>query len=371
MSTRNHELVRWTCHAGDIPFTIEAPAPWAAEQQRYLTHYLPGHDGGAVTRGWTLAVHTDGDQAIMAIQSAESLRVPYVPGVELLQVDDHAGGRYLTPITDGLEDQPGAFAVHVQGRAIDLHLRRGAPRGHSYPLRLIREVMLRSYENAEGLVLHAAGIDIGGRGIVIIGPRSAGKTTTLAALLRSRGSAMLSNDRLIVDRSGMLIAVPLPVPVAYGTVSAFPELQGALAGSSRTSRCLDELPRHFGATSKAELSAREFATSLGSTLTGGARLHAVIVPRFSSTDDPAGIRRLEPDELCVHLVTACFTPHDEFWINPWLLPRTKSDRDLSRYAHDRIAGLAGSLAGYELHYGIRTPITELSATLAETVRSAP
>jgi hypothetical protein len=98
---------------------------------------------------------------------------------------------------DSVERQAGAYAVAAQERHIDLFLHSGTARPHRYPIRFMREAMLRTYEDAGGVIFHAAGVDAGGAGVMVNGRRGAGKTTITAALLRSGGAALLSNDRLI------------------------------------------------------------------------------------------------------------------------------------------------------------------------------
>ncbi len=59
----------------------------------------------------------------------------------------------------------------------------------------------------EGTIVHAAGVDIGGRGVILAGPSRAGKTT-ISRLCDAAGITVLSDDRVIVRRSveGLRIA---------------------------------------------------------------------------------------------------------------------------------------------------------------------
>ena len=117
-----------------------------------------------------------------------------------------------------------------RGDRVDLHVADPA-RGPRHVLRVIRELMLRAYEDAGAVVFHAAGVDVDGGTVMICGPRGAGKTTAAAALLHQFGprARLLSNDRLLACDGHQVVAVPLPVPVARGTLDAFPALQGRRA----------------------------------------------------------------------------------------------------------------------------------------------
>ncbi|MPZ00449.1 MAG: hypothetical protein GEU97_21195 [Actinophytocola sp.] len=232
----------------------------------------------------------------------------------------------------------------------------------------MREAMLRTYENTGGVVFHGAGVTCGGHGIMVCGPRHAGKTTMLAALLRSTGAQMLSNDRLLLVNDHQLLAVPLPVPIARGTVEAIPELRRTVPALTRPQTPLAQLPTVFGTTHKAEFTAREFATALGVRLTGSGSLTTVLVPRLSDSNEVTSIRRLPAAELEATLRGNCFTPHDEFWLQPWLVPRTRSDDELARHAQQRIPGIAPRLTGYEVRHGVRRGFDELSDVAADLIR---
>ncbi|NIJ10480.1 hypothetical protein FHU38_000824 [Saccharomonospora amisosensis] len=372
LSTRRHT---WTAHAGDLAFTMSAPAHWATDQQSYLAGYLPGPPGELDLGAFRLTVHLDdvGVHQIVwkAAHPPTTHRVEPIDGVVLLENREPTGRRCYAIAADSLEHQARAYAVAVHDRDIELFLHHTAARPHVYPLRLIREAMLRTYENAGGIVFHAAGVDLGGAGVMICGPRSAGKTTTLACLLRAAHGQLLSNDRLILHNPGQLIPVPLPVPVARGTLEAIDELQAAVPRLSRPQPRPDTIPHAFGATTKVAFSAREFAAALGSSLSRASSLRSVVVPRFTDTDAPLRTRRLDPAEARQVLAASCFTPHDEFWINPWLVPRVRADTDLATFAAKIVTHIAGAVPCVEVTFGVRNSMEELDKALLDIVRNIP
>lgn len=112
------------------------------------------------------------------------------------------------------------------------------------------------------------------------------------------------------------VAVPLPVPLARGTIDAVADLRAALGTSRRSQPRIDTLPRDFGTHVKADLTAGEFATALGARITPSAPLGLIVVPRLADTDEPLTTRPLGEDETRALLGECCFTPHDEFWLTP-------------------------------------------------------
>ncbi|MEY7974496.1 hypothetical protein AB8O38_21120 [Saccharomonospora xinjiangensis] len=357
----------WTSHLGDVGFEISAPVSWAAQQRRYLADYLPGRLGDQSFGAFHLVVRPDDARCEEVVRDANrpsiTRHLEPVPGVVLTETHTPAGTRSYAVAADGLEHQASAWAVRVHERSIELSLHSSARRPHAYPLRLMREAMLRTYEDHGGVVFHAAGADFDGHGMVIIGPRSAGKTALLTCLLRATRAALLSNDRLILHHQRRLVAVPLPVPVARGTLEAVAELADAVSASSRPQRPVSALPTTFGATDKAEFSAREYAAALGTSLAAGSWLRTILVPRLSDTAEPASIRTLPPAEAQRALWASCFTPHDEFWQQPWLVPRTTPAAALRHQAEPLVREVAETIPCVEIRFGIRNPLGELEQIL--------
>lgn len=364
----------WTSSLGDLEFAVSAPESWAADQRRYLAGYLPGRLGGQQLGTFRITVHPDDARCEEIVWEANrppiARRLEPVPGVVLTETRTPGGTRSYAVAADSVEHQARAYVVRVHERGIELYLHSSARRPHAYPLRLMREAMLRTYEDHGGVVFHAAGADLDGHGVMITGPRSAGKTTLLTCLLRATGGGLLSNDRLIVDRQGRLVAVPLPVPVARGTLEAVPELAAAVAGSSRPQRPVTALPKTFGTAEKAEFSAREYATALGTSLTAGSWLRMILVPRLADTTEPVSVRALEPPETRRLLLTSCFTPRDEFWQQPWLVPRATPDAELRHAAELLVADLAATIPCVEIRFGVGNPLGELERILPVCERSA-
>lgn len=364
----------WTVYGGDLAVTLRAPSPWGRTQRAYLGGYLPGKLGDRDLGGFELTVHPAGpDDPTSAWLDGDppvGRRFEPVPGVAMLERHDELGRPWYTVVTDTLEHQAGVNVVRVHDDHIDLYLRPSATRPHSYPLRLIREAMLRSYENLGGVVFHAAGLDINGHGVMICGPRSSGKTTTLTALLKATGGALLSNDRIILDVPDRMVAVPLPVPVAREAIEATPELRQALLTAARPQPDLADLPPGFGATTKAEFSALEYATALGARLAAGSWLRTIVAARLTNSSEPARADRLTTRHARDLLTENCFTPRDEFWREPWLVARTSPDSALAAHAQRVVDRIAASVPCVEVRFGVHSPPQQLTDTLAGLLRGA-
>ncbi|GGJ05676.1 hypothetical protein GCM10011581_48450 [Saccharopolyspora subtropica] len=368
MTTANPD--KWTSYAGDVRFDITAPACWAADQRRYLDDYLLGRLGERELPAFEMDVRVDAAacrEVIGRVARAPFQRIETAPGVVLLE--SRAGGgsqRWFAVAADGLEHQDTAYAVRTDGRHLELYVDPGSTKAHRYPLRMIREAMLRTYEDHGGVVFHAAAARLSEGGVMICAPRSAGKTTLLACLLRCTNGDLLVNDRVIVHGMG-LVAVPLPVPVARGTLDAVPELAVASRELSRRQEDITKLPATFGTVRKAEFSGREFSKALGAGRAAGAWLHSILVPRLTNTADPARITRLPYQETRRVLERNCFTPHDEFWLRPWLVPRRTPVHTLHQHAREVARQVAATVPCHQIEFGVRRSLAELDTALLDVL----
>lgn len=156
------------------------------------------------------------------------LHVPVGPGPAILPDRRHAiatGSGLAEAIVCWHDDVP-----HVTR----LLLADAGPAGQRTAVRTVRAVAERGLLAAQWVPLHAACAAVPGRaGVLLLGGRGAGKTTTLLHLLAARPpAALLANSALfLTERAEQFRARALPVSVALrpATVRAFPVLRTALA----------------------------------------------------------------------------------------------------------------------------------------------
>jgi hypothetical protein len=94
-------------------------------------------------------------------------------------------------------------------------------------MRVVRELAMTAVPGGGGLLLHGAALAIGHRGIVLAGPRRAGKTTLLLHALQAQGAAFVANDRVLARVSGRRVGLrgmPTVVTVRAETLAMFPAI---------------------------------------------------------------------------------------------------------------------------------------------------
>jgi hypothetical protein len=160
------------------------------------------------------------------------------------------------------------------------------------------------------LDLHAAAVETDGKGIAIVGPKGAGKTTLSFHLLRSGRCRWVANDRAFARRepTGFQVrGMPTPVKVLAPTLLAFPELRRGLRPIERpylhsvAEAFAEGAPDDLGARGEFALSPAQVAHALRVTARAVAPLAAIVFPELRG--DLAGFttERLRPGEVAARL----------------------------------------------------------------------
>jgi len=195
----------------------------------------------------------------------------------------------------------------VQGNQVEVVSRPQDRPARIGLMRVVRELaMVRTSPQKETLDLHAAALVFRGRAIVLSGDRNAGKTTLLAHALSSPHTALMANDRVIVDGRLQARGVPTVVSVRDETERAFPALgrifprravllhKGELASA-------DSARASTGQTSILSLSLAQFARQLNSRLEPSAPVGAILFPEISPSASSWSLSPLDPSEAAARL----------------------------------------------------------------------
>lgn len=102
--------------------------------------------------------------------------------------------------------------------------REMAAAGQFSAMRFIRNTVYRHVISDGHLPFHAACVELNGCGLLIIGSKFAGKTTTAVALSAYAPVRIVSNDKVTIDTDLRVHGWPIAVGVRWGTVRLFPEL---------------------------------------------------------------------------------------------------------------------------------------------------
>ncbi len=176
-------------------------------------------------------------------------------------------------------------------------------------IRVVRQLVMRGGEVRGGRCVHAAAVDLDGRGLLIAGHPGSGKTTVLTHLIEDHGARPVSNDRtaLIPADTGQWHAIGVPLAARFTPegISGSPTLTAALNHfePSRGQHLVD---------GKIELTPSELATLFNrSTVPVAEVAQLVILTR--STQVPAGKRNGDFVRHYLDFGAEDFFPDD--WLN--------------------------------------------------------
>lgn len=213
-------------------------------------------------------------------------------------------------------DEPArvAYEVDAAGRCVTLVAPPGTVAVRTALMRVVRELAMHHARTKGGLLLHAAALAVGHRGLILAGEKHAGKTTLLVNLLRHGAARYVSNDRVLVSVASsppVLRGMPTIVSVRPGTVAFFPSLGETIrARGFRFRFTLQEAlgsdaarPSHDGHFG---LSPAQLCAALNVEALGTCTAAAVVFPHIADDEQRIRVCRLDKTEAAERLTRAVF-----------------------------------------------------------------
>lgn len=285
--------------------------------------------------------------------------------------DDHDIGPNLRAQSIGV---PGGRAFWIRDHAALVHLDEllGTITVHAgdldaarfFAARLVRQAMTAQLLEHDAVFAHAAALVRADHGLLIAGPKGAGKTTTLLSTLRLVGGDFVTNDRLLLsldsDGDGTVgYAWPMHLRATASTLRAVPGMTRFLpAEQQQNSPAGQSAP-----SGKIAIEPGDLRIALPDTqILGEVRPTLMLWPYRSDNDLPP--EPVPPAEVRDVLVRTQFFMHDPVTRvtshrNHWLLP---PDRDRTALA---LSAVADQLA--RTVPCVRISVTNSPATLATRV----
>jgi hypothetical protein len=307
---------------------------------------------------WTITLHTavpvDQVGAAVLFGDADDLDIGpnlqaksiRVPGGRAFWIRDHATLVHLDHLL-------GAITVH----AGDLDAAR------FFAARLVRQAMTAQLLEHDAVYAHAAAIVRAEHGLLIAGPKGAGKTTTLLSVLRLMGGDFVTNDRLLLRRApdGGTVgyAWPMHLRATASTLRAVPGMTRFLPAEQRQNSPASQ----SSPSGKIAIEPGELRSALPDTrILGEIRPTLMLWPYRSASDlspelvPPAEVRDvLVRNQFFMHDPVTGATSHR----NHWLLPPDEHRTALA------LTAVADQLA--RTVQCVRIPVTDSPATLATRV----
>lgn len=217
--------------------------------------------------------------------------------------------------------------IPTKGGPIRVLVGRDCGRLRVLLMRIVRELALLQALQHGDLFLHAAAVVSGVGGVLIAGPKEAGKTTMLLDFLRSGGARFLANDRVMVDLTGasaIARGVPTIIKVRPGSLDylsglaepafGFPHrhyltLRECAAGSPLIEPPTRQPP---------SLSPPQFCKWLNVTGVADAVVELIVFPVLDPSVRRSGLRRLSSKQAAQRLVANQFSGGGSGVVSPAL-----------------------------------------------------
>lgn len=274
--------------------------------------------------------------------------------------DGHAGTCTLwnaTPTTLYDDELDVFYKLDGEGRRVEVVAPSARPSTRIALLRLVREYATHHLA-AEGAVqFHAAALGHDGRGMLIVGPKRAGKTSLLIHGLGESGSTFIANDRAVVSRDARdgwrLGGMPTVISIRPGTVELLPRPGFSAARRWSARMTLSEAlaaPVDFPPASASQplsISPRQLCHALGVGRVESVPLRAIVFPRVDAGRDGLHVERLEADEAGQRLRLHRLDPADS------VLRLDLARAGATAASAEVLAGLQQSIPAFECVLGKR------------------
>lgn len=208
------------------------------------------------------------------------------------------------------------------------------------------------------LDVHAAAVEARGRGLLIAGPKRAGKTTLSLHLLRSGHCRWIANDRAFAGRAGdafLVRGMPAAVKVQPATLRTFPELCRAIGHVARPYlHSLEELARAGGSpeprddSTELAFSPAQLAKRLAVKALASAPLGAIVFPEIRGDVEGFAVERLDSEEVAATVRANLYGKSTELR-NATLFEEMDGGR--STVPPGLAEAIAGSVPGYRILLG--------------------
>ena len=187
-------------------------------------------------------------------------------------------------------------------------------------MRVVRETVMTKLRQDGGLFLHSSAFELDGSAVLIAGPTTAGKTTTLIYMLQAARPRFIANDRVFVREDGGRLqarGMPTVLTIRQSTLDVLPAAAAPLlregynfrmnASESRQRGRLPQAPRPGG---EFGLNPRQFCSWLNVEPRGAAPVGMLLCPVRTGRPGTVAFEAPGIEEAVDTLQHALFGLHD-------------------------------------------------------------
>jgi hypothetical protein len=274
------------------------------------------------------------------------------------RVATHAAWRSAGDERSVFDDRLGAFYVVSRSGARVQAVTDGLrPASRVALMRVVRELTLSRLRLQGGLLLHGAALASAARGIIIAGPKEAGKTTLAMHALRAPGARFVSNDRVWLDLLGepmRMRGVPSIVAIRPSTLDCFPAVRERLRHSGyRHALTIGEAraAKRPPTEKPASVTAAQLCDALGVRAEAEAPLSSIVFPRVSGGAGGIEIEPLTATAAARRLAASLFHAANPAQVSEAFPPPEGARVPDAFTLHERCATVAARVPCYDARLG--------------------
>lgn len=236
-------------------------------------------------------------------------------------------------------------------------------------LRIMKEVIIRFYENDGGIIFHSAAFNVDNNGCILTGLKGAGKTTFLCRMLDADNTEYISNDKIIITKDLDVIYLPLSMRIGLGTYDNFDNLKKYVENVK-----LDRVQYYNDKKidwSKVEekyvkydLTSKELKKIFNFRSVSSTKLKYLLIPKIDIDGRDFRVMKMSDEEKKNVILENCITLDNSMWPNPWVEKRTCSEEEIRKNSHELLKKI-DNVQYYYVEYGSKVPSKELCEKLRE------
>jgi len=201
-------------------------------------------------------------------------------------------------------------------------------------MRVVREIAMMHSWTTTSCIVHGAAFALGESGVLIAGPKGAGKTSLLIHSLQQAGARFIANDRVVVDLAGaepVLHGMPTIVTIRDQTLDLFPELRQRLLQSRYNHRFAlkETLPEgtfvaHPQRGRPTDLTPAQFCTLLDVDMREQSPVRTILFPQVTGAHSGIHLQELSAQAAGERLSAALFGARSSQRMSSIFIPVSRS-----------------------------------------------
>lgn len=319
-----------------------------------------------------IVVDSDSVDKLLEIIDGQSIKQQHHIFREHTQSQVHNEYQIMNKTVFTAEHWPGTYVIVNNHTNFTLLIKDVSFFDERYAMYIIREIIIKTAEKENLLLLHAASLDIDGKTVLLAGDKGAGKTTMLCHLCANiKNTAPMSNDRTYIEDTGKeLIAhyFPLKYRISMDTVRLYDRMKNLLYMKYITYKPNKAKALMDGTgNSKLSLLQEEFEHVFYKKGTAFGKLNALFFLDLHLNSNILKYKKASEEEIVELLNRNNLSYKDDLFIDDWIIKSNNLSVEEKRH-EKTIQNIASKIKCYRIDYGSNITGEELGSFIKDLLK---